>query len=85
VSLKIRITPLLILSALSILYALYFFVSNQHDEEGWGEFAAVILIVCGIAGILVYSIIRYVFNPKFVIQLMVELIILGILFLIVIK
>jgi hypothetical protein len=78
---KIRITPLLILSALSILYALYSFVSNQHDEEGWGAFAAGILIVFGVVGLLVYSVIRYVFNPKFVIQLVVELLILGLLFL----
>ncbi len=78
---KIRITPLFTLSLLRILYPLYWFVSNQHDEEGWGAFGTVILVICGLIGFFVYGIIRFAFNLKLMVQIFVELIVLGALFL----
>jgi hypothetical protein len=75
---KLRITPFLILSVLSVLIAFYYFISNQHDEEGWGAFGAIILLVGGLFSLGVYFVIRYVFRPRFLIQILVELALLGI-------
>jgi hypothetical protein len=82
---KLRITPLLILSILSILIALYSFLSNQHDEEGWGVLAAIIFLVGGLFGLVVYFVIRFAFRPKYLIQVLIELLLLGFFFLVLLK
>ncbi|HTR29404.1 MAG TPA: hypothetical protein VMH27_09035 [Puia sp.] len=80
---KVRITPILLLSTLSVLIALFTFISNQHDEEGWGEFAAIILLVGGLIGVGVYLFLRFALRLRYLYQVLVELALLGLFFLII--
>jgi len=82
---KLRITPLLTLSILSVSIALYTFVSKQHDEEGWGALAAIFLLVGGFSGLAFYSVIRFVLRPRFFIQVLIELALLGLCYFILAK
>jgi hypothetical protein len=78
---RIRITPLLILSILALAGSLIGFIFRQHDDEGWGMMMAIILLFGGLFGLLVYSIIRFLFRLNFFSQVLVELFILGLLLL----
>jgi len=79
--LKLRITPVLVLSALSVIGSLYLFISNQHDEEGWRAFGAIVLLVGGLLGFALYFAIRFVFRLRYLPQLLLELALLGLLYL----
>lgn len=73
----LHITPLLVVSLLALGFGIWSFLSKNHDEEGWAGFGSLLLIGCAGGGLFVYFVLRFIFQLKYLAQVMVELVLIG--------
>jgi hypothetical protein len=81
IKLKLRVTPLLVLSLVALGLGIRYFFSKEHDEEGWIRVGSIILIACGGGGLFVYFILRFILQLKYLAQVVVEIVLIGVIIL----
>jgi hypothetical protein len=78
---KLKPTPLFLVSIGLILYGLYMFIFVDPGEEGWGTLFAMLIGGAGIAGLAVYAILRAALKTKIWTQVGIEtVLIIGVLY-----
>ncbi|MBL0154194.1 MAG: hypothetical protein IPP93_12170 [Chitinophagaceae bacterium] len=70
-------TPLLIISIGLFLYGLFMNMFGDSGEEGWGSLVAMILCGAGIAGLVVFSILRLTLKSRIWTQVLIEVVIIA--------
>lgn len=78
---RLKPTPLFLISVGLILYGTYTLLFVDPGEEGWGTLAAMVIGGAGVIGLIVYAILRAIFNTKIWKQVAIEAILIaGLLF-----
>jgi hypothetical protein len=78
---KFKPTPLFLVSIGLLLYGLYMLIFVDPGEEGWGTLIAMVIGGAGIAGLVVYAILRAALKTKIWIQVGIEtVLIIGVLY-----
>lgn len=69
---KLKLTPLLLVSTALVLYGLYMLIFVDPGVEGWGTLFAMVTGGAGIAGLVIYGILRAIFKTKIWRQVVIE-------------
>jgi hypothetical protein len=78
---KLKPTPLFLVSIGLILYGFYMLIFVDPGEEGWGTLFAMVIGGAGIGGLVVYAILRAALKTKVWTQVLIEtFLILGLLY-----
>lgn len=78
---KLKPTPLFLVSIGLILYGVYMLIFVDPGEEGWGTLFAMVIGGAGIAGLVVYAVLRAALKTKIWTQVGIEtILIIGVLY-----
>jgi hypothetical protein len=74
VKMKIKITPLFVISICVILYGLYVIYFVDPGEEGWGTLAGIVITAIGLFAFIVYLVLRFIFRDRVWSQVFTEIV-----------